>query len=210
MTQTTQAVLRTLLDDPTKDLYGLEICAATGLPSGTVHPILARFEALAGSTARGSRSIRASRVGPRRRYYRLNPNGVELARDALARAYATRTRIVSRLKPIGGYRPDRQISGGQWNCRDDQVQPVDGEQSGNSRNRRIRRRCWPATRRESLLPVRSAVSAATPSANRPTTPMAATIGHGGDQRQRAPVDRHGCRRAWSRRPSVAPSGIARW
>ena len=46
MTQTTQAVLRAMLDEPGKDLYGLEICAATGLPSGTVHPILARFETL--------------------------------------------------------------------------------------------------------------------------------------------------------------------
>lgn len=34
------------LDDPSKERYGLEICAATGLPSGTVHPILARLEGL--------------------------------------------------------------------------------------------------------------------------------------------------------------------
>jgi len=38
---------------------------------------------------------------PRRRYYRLNTNGVSLARDALARAYETRTRIVTRLRPAG-------------------------------------------------------------------------------------------------------------
>ena len=100
MTQTTQAVLRTLLKDPTKDLYGLEICAATGLPSGTVHPILARFEALSWLDSAWENVDPREQGRPRRRYYRLNSNGVELARDALARAYATRTQIVSRLKPV--------------------------------------------------------------------------------------------------------------
>jgi DNA-binding PadR family transcriptional regulator len=38
---------------------------------------------------------------PRRRYYRLNANGTSLARDALAKAYETRSRIVTRLRPAG-------------------------------------------------------------------------------------------------------------
>ena len=41
--QTTQAVLRALLTDPTHEMYGLEICAQAELPSGTIHPILARL-----------------------------------------------------------------------------------------------------------------------------------------------------------------------
>jgi DNA-binding PadR family transcriptional regulator len=101
MTQTTQAVLRAMLDDPTKDLYGLEICAATGLPSGTVHPILARFEALGWLDSSWEQVDPREQGRPRRRYYRMNPNGTALARDALARAYQTRTRIVTRLRPAG-------------------------------------------------------------------------------------------------------------
>jgi DNA-binding PadR family transcriptional regulator len=101
MTQTTQAVLRALLEDPTTDLYGLEICAATGLPSGTVHPILARFEALGWLDSAWEQVDPREQGRPRRRYYRLNANGVVLARQALARAFQTRTRIVTRLRPAG-------------------------------------------------------------------------------------------------------------
>jgi PadR family transcriptional regulator, regulatory protein PadR len=44
MTTPTQLVLRALPTDPAKELYGVEIGAAAGLPSRTVHPILARLE----------------------------------------------------------------------------------------------------------------------------------------------------------------------
>ena len=44
MTIPTQLVLQALLEDPQRELYGIEIGAAAGLPSGTVHPILARLE----------------------------------------------------------------------------------------------------------------------------------------------------------------------
>jgi len=90
-----------MLEDPAKDLYGLEICAATGLPSGTIHPILARFEALGWLDSSWEQVDPREQGRPRRRYYRLNSNGVSLARDALARAYETRTRIVTRLRPAG-------------------------------------------------------------------------------------------------------------
>ena len=99
MTQTAQAVLRTMLDEPGQDLYGLEICAATGLPSGTVHPILARFEALGWLDSSWEQVDPREQGRPRRRYYRLNDKGIGLARDALARAYETRTRIITRLRP---------------------------------------------------------------------------------------------------------------
>ena len=46
MTLPTQFVLRALLADPQAELYGVEIGEAAGLPSGTVHPILARLEGL--------------------------------------------------------------------------------------------------------------------------------------------------------------------
>ncbi len=102
MTQTTQTVLRALLDDLGKDLYGLEICAATGLPSGTVHPILARFEALGWLDSSWEQVDPREQGRPRRRYYRLNAAGAGLARDALARAYESRARIITRLRPVDG------------------------------------------------------------------------------------------------------------
>ena len=46
MTLPTQLVLRALLAEPTHEKYGLQICAGAGLPSGTIHPILARLEGL--------------------------------------------------------------------------------------------------------------------------------------------------------------------
>jgi PadR family transcriptional regulator, regulatory protein PadR len=44
MTIPTQLVLEALLDQPQRELYGIEIGDAAGLRSGTVHPILARLE----------------------------------------------------------------------------------------------------------------------------------------------------------------------
>ena len=52
MTIPTQLVLRALLADPAKELYGVEIGTAAGLPSGTVHPILARLEGVGWLTSR--------------------------------------------------------------------------------------------------------------------------------------------------------------
>ena len=99
MTQTTQAVLRAMLDRRTEDVYGLEICSATGLPSGTVHPILARFEALGWLESFWEKADPRVQGRPRRRYYRLTADGAALAADALARAYQARTRIITRLRP---------------------------------------------------------------------------------------------------------------
>ena len=101
MTLPTQLVLHALLREPAQELYGLEICAATGLPSGTVHPILARFEALGWLDSAWEQVDPREQGRPRRRYYKLSSNGVALARDALARAYETRTKIVARLRPAG-------------------------------------------------------------------------------------------------------------
>jgi len=96
MTQTTQAVLRVLLADPTADAYGLEIGAATGLPSGTIHPILGRLESL-GWVRSDWEDIDPKVSGrPRRRYYRLSDEGIAAARQALARAHASRTTLAPR------------------------------------------------------------------------------------------------------------------
>lgn len=44
MTIPLQLVVEFLLEDPERELYGLEIGGAAGLASGTVHPLLARLE----------------------------------------------------------------------------------------------------------------------------------------------------------------------
>ncbi|MFI1212407.1 PadR family transcriptional regulator [Streptomyces sp. NPDC020802] len=99
MTLPTQLVLRALLESPTQERYGLELCGMAGLESGTIHPILARLEA-AGWVDSSWEDVDPSERGrPRRRYYRLNPDGAERARDALARASVRSATALGVLRP---------------------------------------------------------------------------------------------------------------
>ena len=100
MTMATQAVLRALIENPAEERYGLELSATTGLPSGTLHPILARLEILEWVDSAWE-NIDPQKVGrPRRRYYRINERGLALARVSLAEAYARRSQAMGRLRPI--------------------------------------------------------------------------------------------------------------
>jgi PadR family transcriptional regulator PadR len=101
MTIPTQLVLRVLLADPSRELYGVEIGQAAGLPSGTIHPILARLEGVGWLTSRWEEIDPRTEGRPARRYYRLTPDGAELARAALARAYRATARPAW-LRPQGG------------------------------------------------------------------------------------------------------------
>jgi PadR family transcriptional regulator, regulatory protein PadR len=101
MTQTTQAVLRVLLEDPAARRYGLEIGAVTGLPSGTIHPILGRLENLGWVESDWEDIDPSAAARPRRRYYRISQDGLAAARLALARAHQTRTTLVSRPWAVG-------------------------------------------------------------------------------------------------------------
>lgn len=87
MTIPSRLLLETLLADPARAMYGAEIGAEAGLPSGTVHPILARFEALRWLESRWEDIDPRVEGRPARRYYRLTAHGVEAARSAVARAY---------------------------------------------------------------------------------------------------------------------------
>jgi DNA-binding PadR family transcriptional regulator len=100
MTIPTQLVLRVLLADPSKELYGVEIGQAAGLPSGTVHPILARLETVGWLESRWEDIDPREQGRPARRYYRLTPDGMELARSGLARAYSATARPAW-LRPLG-------------------------------------------------------------------------------------------------------------
>lgn len=75
--------IRAMLDEPSREMYGLEICKAAGLPSGTLHPILARLERFGWLESRWEDIEPTAGGRPRRRYYRLSPQGAERARAAL-------------------------------------------------------------------------------------------------------------------------------
>lgn len=102
MTIPVQLVLRAMLAEPTREMYGLEVCQAAGLPSGTIHPILARFEGLGWLESRWEDTDPQQEGRPRRRYYRLTDKGAELARIALAQATTSTAALRLRLGPAGG------------------------------------------------------------------------------------------------------------
>ncbi|MEV0313543.1 PadR family transcriptional regulator [Nonomuraea fuscirosea] len=78
-------------------MYGLEICAAAGLPSGTIHPILARLEGVGWLESRWEECDPHKQARPRRRYYHFTPEGIEHARTALAQANAKASKLLSGL-----------------------------------------------------------------------------------------------------------------
>ena len=94
MTIPTQLVLRTLLAEPAREMYGLQICAAAGLPSGTIHPILARLEHEYGWLTSRWEDIKPEDEGRPR----LTEDGAERARIALAQA-VTSVRAALGLRP---------------------------------------------------------------------------------------------------------------
>ena len=87
MTTTTQLVLRALVEEPERELYGLEVCKLAELPTGTVHPILARLERAGWLVSRWEDIDSREYRRPRRRYYRLSDDGLQSALNALARVH---------------------------------------------------------------------------------------------------------------------------
>nr|WP_245193417.1 helix-turn-helix transcriptional regulator [Amycolatopsis alba] len=85
------------MGDPSRELYGLQICAEAGLPSGTVHPILARLEGIGWLSSRWEEADTHEEGRPRRRYYRIDPVAMGLVQAALLRCENSATRI-SRLR----------------------------------------------------------------------------------------------------------------
>jgi PadR family transcriptional regulator, regulatory protein PadR len=85
MTLQTQLVLRQALQEPGREWYGLQMIEATGLPAGTVYPIVARLERCGWIESRWEDPAEHEAEGrPRRRYYRFTGGGAESARLALA------------------------------------------------------------------------------------------------------------------------------
>jgi DNA-binding PadR family transcriptional regulator len=98
MTLPTQLVLRAMLAEPTEEMYGLQISQTAELPSGTIHPILARLEAYGWLESRWEDVDPREKQRPRRRYYRLTSEGAELSRAALARAQTPKA-LLEQLRP---------------------------------------------------------------------------------------------------------------
>ena len=83
--------------------HGFDIMDATGLPSGTVYPILRRLDReglLASTWEKAAVAQREQR--PPRRYYEITPSGHEMLAQAVER-YRTlgdAVTVVRRLKPF--------------------------------------------------------------------------------------------------------------
>jgi PadR family transcriptional regulator PadR len=104
MTGQTLRLLEAFLMDLSRDWYGLDLMAQTGLKSGTIYPLLHRLQ------ADGWLSSAKERINPRhegrpaRRFYRLTGLGQREARAALAdRAKTSQpaTARIPRLHPGG-------------------------------------------------------------------------------------------------------------
>ena len=80
-------VLAAFLAEPDADRYGLELMRATGHPSGTLYPILARLEDAGWVDSRWEEVAPADEGRPARRYYRLTPDGLAAARTEMAALY---------------------------------------------------------------------------------------------------------------------------
>src|ERR1700755_1489597 len=99
MTLPTQLVLRALLAEADREQYGGELGAAAGLPSGTIHPILARLEHVGWLESRWEDAVPQEEGRPRRRYYKLTEDGAQRARIALAPATTSGTPLGLRPRP---------------------------------------------------------------------------------------------------------------
>jgi len=77
----------TVLLDSEEPRWGLELIKLTGRPSGTVYPLLDRLERAGWVSSQWE--VHSERSGPRRRMYRMTPDGVVAARDALRRTNQT-------------------------------------------------------------------------------------------------------------------------
>ena len=82
MTASVLKVVAALLAAAGDERYGLQLMQATGLPSGTLYPILVRLERAGWVESRWEQTDPAAEGRPARRYYVLTPDGtVEAQRE---------------------------------------------------------------------------------------------------------------------------------
>jgi PadR family transcriptional regulator, regulatory protein PadR len=98
-------VIKVFLENPAKPRYGFELMRITRQPSGTLYPIMAKFEKHGWLTV-GTEDIDPRAEGrPARRFYRISGAAVAAARVQLAalhERYRPPARVRARLRPEGG------------------------------------------------------------------------------------------------------------
>lgn len=100
MTLQTQAVLAVLLE---RETWGFELSKESGLPAGTIYPILQRLTAAKWVTSRWEPAEDAQAGGrPPRRYYALTTEGRARATHALTETARHRARLTGLLFPETG------------------------------------------------------------------------------------------------------------
>lgn len=108
VTPATLDVLEALLG-PDDELYGLKIAENAGRKTGSVYPILARLEDIGWVTSRWELDEPSPR-GPRRRFYRLSPHGLDAARELLLERRGVIRQRTSRSvrPPLPNLAPERR------------------------------------------------------------------------------------------------------
>ena len=89
-------VLAALLHASGEPRYGLRLMQDTGLPSGTLYPILVRLERAGWVASEWERIDPVAEGRPSRRYYRLTPDGGEHALREVTRMQQQMSRPLGR------------------------------------------------------------------------------------------------------------------
>jgi len=102
MTIQTMQVLNAMLDDADGRHYGFDLARRAKLKPSALYPILKRLEEAKYATSDWEEQAPEDLGRPRRRYYRLTPNGVDFAEAALAEHVESLNRAPTspRRKPI--------------------------------------------------------------------------------------------------------------
>ena len=79
--------------------YGFDIIDVTGLPSGTIYPVLRRLERVGYLSSRWEeRKVADSERRPKRKFYELTPLGAEVLPEAERRLNQARALLVGPLR----------------------------------------------------------------------------------------------------------------
>ena len=87
ISKATAKVLIQFLNSPKQDQYGFGLMKATGVKSGSLYPILARFEGLGWVEHHDEQIDERAERRPRRRLYRLTGTGRPAAMKAVTEFY---------------------------------------------------------------------------------------------------------------------------
>ncbi len=99
MTTSVLKVVAALLAEPDAERYGLQIMQDTGLPSGTLYPILVRLERAGWVASRWEDADPVAEGRPTRRYYRLTADGAVAARREVDQMRRQMSRASGEVRP---------------------------------------------------------------------------------------------------------------